>query len=173
MLTYQDTERNIFTNTITTGGIFTAGILEDITHFYGPLIPLFIIAIVLIATDARFGVMLSKKNGLKVRFSRLVRRSVNKFLDYFCWVTIAGLFGFVYGDSFDLPNFELIAMVGIYGLELNSIVNNYLEVKGINLRLNFIKWFTKKTDTTDLIEKYDLDKYHNRSNKNSSKSNKK
>jgi len=165
MITQPIVDETVMTRMMTTSGVFSVGILEDITQFYAPLIPLFVMAMALVITDARFGVLLSKKNGLVVRFSRLVRRSINKFLDYFCWVTIAGLLGHVYGTPLHWPNFEIIAMAGIYGLELNSIVNNYLELKDINLRVNFMKWFTKKTGTTDLIEKYGGNKRSPKRNK--------
>lgn len=154
----EDVFGNSFTRLFAAAGAFGAGVLEDVATFYNPLIPLFLIAVVLIVVDCRFGVELSKKNREKIRTSRMVRRSVNKFVDYFCWVTIAGLLGFVYGTPLHMPNLELFALAGVYGLELNSIVNNYLELKGINLRLNFMKWFKRKTGTEDLIEDYDRDR---------------
>lgn len=152
--TAEDIFGNSFTRMFASTGAFGAGVFEDITSFYNPLIPFFLIAAVLIIADCRFGVELSKKNKIKVRISRMVRRSINKFVDYFCWVTIAGLLGFVYGTPLNLPNLELFTLAGIYGLELNSIANNYLELRGVSARLNFIKWFTKKTNTKDLFEQY-------------------
>lgn len=148
-------ERNILNQGLAITGSLGAQVLEEVTNFYAPLLPLFLIALTLIAVDARFGSKKSKLRGEEVRFSRLFRKSINKFIDYFCWVTVVGLFGFVYGDTFNLPNLELIAMLGIYCLELNSIVNNYFEYKGIKKKFNILRWFGRKTDTSDMFEDYD------------------
>lgn len=158
-------ERNILNQGFAITGSMSAQILESVEQFYAPLMPLFLIALALIFVDSRFGSLKSKLRGEEVRFSRMIRKSINKFVDYFCWVTLAGLFGAYYGDAFNLPNLELVALAGIYGIELNSIMNNFLEYKGINIKFNFLKWFGRKTDTSEMFEEYDRTKHNTNSSK--------
>ena len=52
-------------------------------------------------------------------------------------------------------------MAFVYGIEMQSIIDNYLEYKGFKKRLNLIKLFTgwaKKPELSDAIENKDEEK---------------
>ena len=115
-------ERNII------GGV-TAAVVTPLLEFYTHLIPFLLLAIVLIACDLRFGVARAKRAGEAVRMSRAVRRTLNKLVDYICWVTLAGLFGNTFGEVFGIPLLSAVLLLIIYGIEMNSCYNNYFEAR--------------------------------------------
>lgn len=135
-------ERNII------GGV-TATIVTPLLEFYTHLIPFLLLAIVLIACDLRFGVARAKRAGEAVRMSRAVRRTLNKLVDYICWVTLAGLFGNTFGEVFGIPLLSAVLLLIIYGIEMNSCYNNYFEARGIKKKFNVFKLFKKKIDVIE------------------------
>lgn len=126
-------ERNIINGTT----IVVAPLLD----FYNSLIPFIILAIVLIFVDSRFGVAAAKKRGEPIRTSRKWRRAINKLVDYICWVTLAGLFGQTFGNILGIPLLSALLLLVVYGIELSSCYNNYLESRGINKKINIFKLF--------------------------------
>lgn len=110
-----------------------------------------ILAIVLLFADLRYGIKASKQRGEKIRRSRAVRRSINKLVDYFCWLSIAWCLGHTFGSSFNVPILAVVVLAVIYGIEISSIIDNYFEYKGINKRVNLGKLFGR------IFRKYDLE----------------
>lgn len=136
----------------------TAAVISPLITFYQNLMPYLLLAIVLIAVDSRFGVLASKKRGETIRTSRAIRRAINKLVDYICWITLAGMIGQTFGDSFHIPLMSVIVLCIVYGIELTSIFNNYFEYKGIKMKFNGIKFFSKLTGQSaieEAIEKTD------------------
>ena len=100
-----------------------------------------IVALVLIIGDLRFGIQASIKRGEKIRGSRAVRRTLNKMVDYICWVSIAWVLGASFGNIFGVPLLAAMIMVIVCTIELSSIFDNYFECKGLKKRFepwNFI-----------------------------------
>lgn len=60
-----------------------------IANFYSHLAPWLLLGVVLVFVDLRFGVLAAKKRGERIRTSRAWRRTINKMVDYLCWVTLA------------------------------------------------------------------------------------
>lgn len=116
----------------------------SIAAFYAHLAPWLLLGMVLVIADLRFGVLASKKRGEKIRFSRAVRRTVNKMVDYLCWVTVAEVLSRTFGITIGAPIVSMAILFVIYGVEINSCVNNYLEYKGIKKKLNFFKLVGKE-----------------------------
>lgn len=115
-------------------------------------------AVVLLLVDLRYGLKASRKRGEKIRKSRAVRRTINKMVDYFCWLSIAWCIGHTFGASFHLPILAVIVLAVIYAVEFSSIVDNYFEYKGLHLRVNLGKvWkkIFKKYDLEDIVEEVD------------------
>jgi hypothetical protein len=119
--------------------------------FYASLAPYMLLALVLIVVDLRFGVAKAKAIGEVIRTSRVVRRSINKVVDYICWITLAGLFGSSFGTLFGVPLLSGCMLLIVYGIEINSCYNNYFEARGIKKKFNVFKLFKQKIDT-DLEE---------------------
>jgi hypothetical protein len=140
------------------GGAMAVG-LSAVADFYAALGPYILLALILIVVDFRFGVARTKvklrekikagqeiKDEDKFRPSRAVRRSLNKVVDYICWVTLAGVFGSSFGTLFGIPMLSGCILLIIYGIELNSCYNNYFEVRGIKKKFNIFKLFKNKLD---------------------------
>lgn len=138
-------ERNII------NGIATVTIAPFL-EFYDKLIPYLLIAVVLIATDSRFGIAAARARGETVRTSRKWRRAVNKLVDYICWVTLAGLFGNTFGTIFHIPILAAIMLLFVYGIELSSIINNYLEYRGIHKHIDTTRLLLKLFKREDMAE---------------------
>ena len=114
-----------------------------------------ILAIILILGDLRFGIAAAKKRGERIRPSRAVRRSINKLVDYICWLSIATVVGINFGTVFDVPLLSVIIMAIVCIIELSSIIDNYLEYKGIKKKVNLIKLIAhifRRPEIEDVLE---------------------
>ena len=130
-------ERNII------GGAMAAAI-SPFVAFFEALLPFLILALVLIAADTRFGVEASIKRGEQFRPSRMLRRAINKLVDYICWITLAGVVGSTFGEVLGIPILSALILLVIYGIELTSCFNNYFEFKGVNKKINIWKLFGRR-----------------------------
>lgn len=121
-----------------------ATVISPFVEFYQALAPFLILALVLIVADTRFGVEASVKRGETFRPSRMMRRAINKLVDYICWITLAGVVGNAFGTVLGIPILSALILLVVYGIELTSCFNNYFEFKGINKQINIWKLFGKK-----------------------------
>lgn len=128
------TERNVI-------GGFTATVLTPMIDGWAKLIPYIIFAVVLILADLRFGLKAAKKRGEEIRRSRAWRRSLNKLVDYICWLSISWFFGLTFGKDFGVPIISYVVLAIIYYIEIQSILDNYLEYKGVKKKVNLWKLF--------------------------------
>lgn len=119
-----------------------------LSEFYSHLAPWLLLGMVLVLVDLRFGLLAAKARQEEIRPSRAWRRTVNKMVDYLCWVTLAEVCSRTFGITIGLPVVSMAMLFVIYGIELNSCVNNYLEYKGIKKKWNFFKLVGKE----DLLE---------------------
>lgn len=133
----------------------TATVISPLVDFYGKLLPFLFLAILLIAIDSRFGIKASKKRGETIRTSRAIRRAINKFVDYICWITLAGMLGQTFGVVFHIPLLSMIVLLVVYTIELSSIFNNYFFYKGLKFKFNGLKFISKmtKVNVEEIIEK--------------------
>ncbi len=119
-----------------------------LADFYGHLAPWLLLGMVLVFVDLRFGLLAAKARKEDIRPSRAWRRTLNKMVDYLCWVTLAEVCSRTFGLALGAPIVSIAMLFIIYGIELNSCVNNYLEYKGIKKKWNFFKLVGKE----DLLE---------------------
>lgn len=129
-------ERNIINGAI-------AAMVAPLLDFYNNLLPFFLLAIVLIVVDSRFGVAAARKRGETIRTSQKWRRAINKLVDYICWVTLAGMFGQTFGEILGIPILSALLLLIVYGIEISSCFNNYFEAKGIKKKINIFKLFNR------------------------------
>lgn len=132
---------NLFSATMAALGM----VLAD---FYGHLAPWLFLGMVLVFVDLRFGLLAAKARKENIRPSRALRRTLNKMVDYLCWVTLAEVCSRTFGITIGAPVVSMSILFIIYGIELNSCVNNYLEYKNIKKKWNFFKLVNKE----DLLE---------------------
>lgn len=141
-------ERNII------GGI-TASVLSPFIEGWQQMLWFLILAIILILGDLRFGIAAAKKRGERIRPSRAVRRSINKLVDYICWLSIATVVGINFGTVFNVPLLSVIIMAIVCLIELSSIIDNYMEYKGIKKKVNLIKLIAhifRRPEIEDVLE---------------------
>ena len=119
-------------------------------EFLSPLKWLVFCGIILIIADLRFGILASKKRGEKIRTSRAIRRSVNKLIDYTCWVLLACALEHTFAVPFHIPLMPTLVMLIVYGVEIDSIFSNYFEYRDINIKVSIVGFVKKKIG--DLFE---------------------
>lgn len=129
-------ERNVISGT-------TATVFSAFVEGWESLIVWLVVAFVLILADLRFGIAAALHRGEKIRGSRAIRRTINKMVDYICWISIAWVLGNSFGKIFDVPLLVAIVMLVVCSIEISSIFDNYFEHKGLNKRFNVFKFFSK------------------------------
>ena len=141
-------ERNIL-------GGFTAAVLSPFVDAWQQMLWFLILAVILIVGDLRFGIAASRKRGEAIRPSRAVRRSLNKLVDYICWLSIATVVGINFGKVFGLPLLSVIIMAVVCIIEMSSIVDNYFEYKGIKKKINIVRLIARifrRPDFEDVLD---------------------
>lgn len=112
-------------------------ILPPIYEFIYDLRFFLLAAFVLILADLRFGIRRAKARDEEIRYSRMWRRTGNKFVDYFVWTMVAGVMGIAFGEPLGIPLVPLIVLAFIFKIELESCYRNYYESKGYKLKDGF------------------------------------
>lgn len=90
------------------------------------MLPFCIAAVALIVVDLFFGVPAARKRGEKVTLSRCLRLTINKFVEYVCWIILAATLAV----SFQFPSLNWIILSLVVGNEVISIVTNYFYLHG-------------------------------------------
>lgn len=116
---------------------------------------LLILAFLLTMADLKFGISAAKYRNEIVKRSRAVRRTFDKITNYCLWIILSYTFGQAFGQPFGIDLLPLVILLVIYGVELESIYVNYFAARGKNVKVNFLKFFGKKTDIIDIEEKED------------------
>lgn len=129
-------ERNVISGT-------TATIFSSFVDGWESLVVWLVVAFVLILADLKFGVQAAMKRGENIRGSRVIRRTINKMVDYICWISIAWVLGNSFGKVFEIPLLVAIIMLIVCSIEISSIFDNYFEYKGLRKRFNVWKFFSK------------------------------
>lgn len=132
-------ERNVINGTLASYLAWAADMVSPIRWFL-------LAALALVLADLKFGIDAARHRGEVIRKSRAVRRSINKVIDYICWILVATSFGQAFGTPFGIPVLPAIVLLVVYGCEINSCFNNYFEAHGSRMRINIFKWFKSKND---------------------------
>ena len=125
-----------------TTGVMTATVAA-IGKLHEHIFPFMILGILLIITDMKFGISAARRRKEDIRISKAVRRSINKFVDYTCWIFLAAIFGQNFGEFLGIPSMSVLIIFVVYGVELVSCFNNYFESRGIKKKINVFKLFGK------------------------------
>lgn len=136
-------DRNIFSATMSAA-------LAPFIEIIGLMKWFFLLAAILIIVDLRFGVQAARKRGEQIKKSRAIRRTLNKAVDYICWIFLSGVLGQAVGAPLEIPILPVIFMLIIIGVELESCLVNYFAAHGKNVKVNIWKIFGKKV--TESIE---------------------
>lgn len=130
-----------------------AVVMSEFLDFLFPLRFFLLAAFVLVVVDLRFGIGAARKRGEKIRKSRAGRRTVNKMVDYLCWILLAGALDKAFGVPFEFPLLPAVVLLVVYGLEINSCYANFFEANGKKVNVNIFKLFAKKADIIEVEEK--------------------
>lgn len=117
-----------------------------------------VLCVVLIVVDLVFGIENATAHKEKIRKSRAIRRTANKFIDYMCWLLFAGVFARAFAQPFGIADTTVTAGVMFVACvsEVDSILQNYTEARGkerfsiMHFLLNLIK--RKNKDVGGAIE---------------------
>lgn len=92
-----------------------------------------VLGIVLVISDFWFGISESRKKKKKIRRSSAFRRTLNKVMDYFCYVTLGSLIGKALGEyyGFDPIAISVSVMILCYAFEIDSIYGHICTIHGI------------------------------------------
>lgn len=126
--------------------------------FYSKMQGWLYFAIALILADLRFGIMAAKKRGEQIRGSRMRRRTMNKILDYSCWMFVAYTCRNSVGVVFGVPVVSVSIVLYVYLNELASASNNYADYKGLSWRINFWKLISGRHDIERALEEVESKK---------------
>ena len=145
-------ERNLI------GGFMAVTLSPILEQFYS-LRYFFLLLPILLAVDLLFGIKAAVVRKERIKRSRAVKRTINKFVDYVCWLLLAGALGLVFGEPFNIPILPVVVMAIVVSIELESCVVNYFEYKGKKIKFNWRKLFGKKGEEMlgGIIEEVPLD----------------
>jgi len=121
---------NILADEVSTGGVVAgAGLTTTLLLFFEnsleKMIPYFFISLIVIGLDLWFGVQAAKTRGEDIRWSRAIRRTIGKAVEYFAWAVLASSLSVATGYDIIQTGLMLI----IIGIECISIFQNWLTVK--------------------------------------------
>lgn len=119
--------------------IFKTGIIGFTSECYAIIFDLrwmILLAFILILSDFWFGISVSRMQGIKVRKSRAGRRTLNKVIDYLCYVLLGAVIGKAIGDPYGLNpiTVSITIMILCYCFEIDSIYNHICELHGVKKR---------------------------------------
>lgn len=126
-------ESNSFNTIIKTGII---GFTSECYAIIFDLRWMILLAFVLILSDFWFGISVSRMQGIEVRKSKAGRRTLNKVIDYLCYVLLGAVIGKAIGDPYGLNHItvSITIMILCYCFEIDSIYNHICELHGVKKR---------------------------------------
>lgn len=129
-------------------------VLAIVAEFYAHLAPWLLLGLVLCLCDLRYGIMAARTRGEVIRTSRMWRRTINKMIDYLCWVTVAEVLSRTFAPALGAPVVSMAVLFIVYAIELSSCINNYFEYKGVRKRFNVWRFFAGRREL-DALEDVD------------------
>ena len=141
-------DKHILANTSRAVGIgIMASELETLVYDLRWLIAL---SFALIIADFWLGISESKLVGKEIRKSKAWRRTLNKIVDYMCYLMVAGLLGKAIGEPMGLDALKVASIVMLLtcAWELDSIYGHVCVLNGaekdFSIRKFIFGWFKRK-----------------------------
>lgn len=119
--------------------LFKTGIIGFTAECYAIVFDLrwmILLAFVLIIADFWFGISASKLQGIEIRKSRAGRRTLNKVIDYLCYILLGAIIGKAIGEPYGLNSItvSITIMILCYCFEIDSIYNHICVLHGVQKR---------------------------------------
>ena len=120
---------------------FTVGLLGECTQILYDLRWMILLAIILILSDLWFGISVSRVHNIEIRKSRAGRRTLNKLVDYICYILLGAVLGKALGEPYGIDPIvvSITVMVLCYCFEIDSIYGHICEIHGIKKRYSVWK----------------------------------
>ena len=120
---------------------FTVGLLGECTQILYDLRWMILLAIILILSDLWFGISVSRVHSIEIRKSRAGRRTLNKLVDYICYILLGAVLGKALGEPYGIDPIvvSITIMVLCYCFEIDSIYGHICEIHGIKKRYSVWK----------------------------------
>ena len=120
---------------------FTVGLLGECTQILYNLRWMILLAIILILSDLWFGISVSRVHSIEIRKSRAGRRTLNKLVDYICYILLGAVLGKALGEPYGIDPIvvSITVMVLCYCFEIDSIYDHICEIHGIKKRYSVWK----------------------------------
>lgn len=112
------------------------GLFGECTQILYDLRWMILLAIILILSDLWFGISASKVQGIAIRKSRAGRRTLNKLVDYICYILLGAVIGKAIGEPYGVDPIvvSITVMILCYCFEIDSIYGHICEIHGIKKR---------------------------------------
>lgn len=112
------------------------GLFGECTQIIYDLRWMILLAIILILSDLWFGISASRVQGIVIRKSMAGRRTLNKLVDYICYILLGAVIGKAIGEPYgvDPIGVSITIMVLCYCFEVDSIYGHICEIHGIKKR---------------------------------------
>lgn len=112
------------------------GLFGECTQILYNLRWMILLAIILILSDLWFGISASRVQGIAIRKSRAGRRTLNKLVDYICYILLGAVLGKAIGEPYGMNPIvvSITVMVICYCFEIDSIYGHICEIHGIKKR---------------------------------------
>lgn len=112
------------------------GLFGECTQILYDLRWMILLAIILILSDLWFGISASRVQGIAIRKSRAGRRTLNKLVDYICYILLGAVIGKAIGEPYGMNPIvvSITVMVICYCFEVDSIYGHICEIHGIKKR---------------------------------------
>lgn len=112
------------------------GLFGECTQILYDLRWMILLAIILILSDLWFGISASRVQGIAIRKSRAGRRTLNKLVDYICYILLGAVLGKAIGEPYGMNPIvvSITVMVICYCFEVDSIYGHICEIHGIKKR---------------------------------------
>nr|UVX40006.1 MAG: holin family protein [Bacteriophage sp.] len=128
----------------TTQSLFKAsmiGLFGECTQIIYDLRWMILLAIILILSDLWFGISASRVQDIVIRKSRAGRRTLNKLVDYICYILLGAVIGKAIGEPYGVDPIEVSITIIIlcYCFEIDSIYGHICEIHGIKKQYSIWK----------------------------------
>ena len=116
------------------------GLFGECTQIIYDLRWMILLAIILILSDLWFGISASRVQDIVIRKSRAGRRTLNKLVDYICYILLGAVIGKAIGEPYGVDPIEVsITIMICYCFEIDSIYGHICEIHGIKKQYSIWK----------------------------------
>lgn len=138
-------------DSITHANVIQGGMVAVLSDYYIDAIerlwPWLIVALVLNVADLKFGISAACYRGEKIKASHALRRTMDKFISYICWIMVAVSLSKAFGCRW----LEMVIMGLAVINEIISCVENWYEVKGKRVKIDISRILKSQGTDIDAI----------------------